>query len=77
MVGEAAIAYQVVGDGPLDLVYVPGMASNIDLMWEWPIFAAMLERLSSFSRLIAFDARGSGISDPLSFRSAADLGALD
>jgi class 3 adenylate cyclase len=68
-VGDAAIAYQVVGDGPVDLVYVPGMASNIDLMWEWPLFAAMLERLASFSRLIAFDARGSGISDPLSFEA--------
>ena len=69
MVGEAAVAYQVVGDGPDDLVYVPGMASNIDLMWEWPRYAAMLERLASFSRLIVFDARGSGISDPLSFEA--------
>ena len=66
-VGDAAVGYQVVGDGPIDLVYVTGLASNIDIMWEWPTFARMLERLASFSRLILFDARGSGVSDPLTF----------
>ena len=66
-VGDASVGYQVVGDGPIDLVYVTGLASNIDIMWEWPRFARMLERLASFSRLILFDARGSGVSDPLTF----------
>ncbi|MFY9588933.1 MAG: alpha/beta fold hydrolase [Actinomycetota bacterium] len=67
MVGDAAVGYQVVGEGPIDLVYVTGMGSNIETMWEWPAYADMLERIASFSRLILFDARGSGISDPLSF----------
>ena len=60
-----SIAYQVIGDGPLDLVYVPGWVSNIDLMWDEPGYAAFLERLASFSRLIIFDKRGTGLSDPV------------
>jgi pimeloyl-ACP methyl ester carboxylesterase len=63
--GEVSIAYQVVGDGPFDLVYVPGWVSNIDLMWDEPGYAAFLERLASFSRLIIFDKRGTGLSDPV------------
>ena len=61
--GEVSIAYQVVGEGPFDLVYVPGWVSNIDLMWDEPGYAAFLERLASFSRLIIFDKRGTGLSD--------------
>jgi len=61
--GHVNIAYQVVGDGPLDLVYVPGFVSNIDVMWEDPMMAAFLDRLASFSRLILFDKRGTGLSD--------------
>lgn len=61
--GDVNIAYQVVGDGPLDLVYVPGFVSNIDVMWEDPVMAAFLDRLASFSRLILFDKRGTGLSD--------------
>ncbi len=61
--GELNIAYQVVGEGPLDLVYVPGWVSNIELMWEEPGFARFLSRLASFSRLILFDKRGTGLSD--------------
>jgi class 3 adenylate cyclase len=57
------IAYQVVGSGPFDLVYVPGWVSNIDVMWEEPRLASFLERLASFSRLILFDKRGTGLSD--------------
>ncbi|HUC15927.1 MAG TPA: adenylate/guanylate cyclase domain-containing protein [Acidimicrobiales bacterium] len=57
------IAYQVVGDGPFDLVYVPGFVSNVELSWEEPLFALFLERLASFSRLILFDKRGTGMSD--------------
>jgi len=69
MVSDAAVGYQVVGEGPVDLVYVSGLASNIDVMWECSIAAAMLERLASFSRLILFDARGCGVSDRLSMES--------
>jgi pimeloyl-ACP methyl ester carboxylesterase len=63
--GDVSIAYQVVGDGPFDLVYVPGWVSNIELMWDEPDYAAFLERLASFSRLIIFDKRGTGLSDPV------------
>jgi class 3 adenylate cyclase len=60
------IAYQVVGSGPFDLVYVPGWVSNIEVMWEEPRLASFLERLASFSRLILFDKRGTGLSDAVS-----------
>jgi class 3 adenylate cyclase len=69
MVGDAAVGYQVVGEGPIDLVYNTSFASNIDVMWEFSRFAAMLERLASFSRLILFDARGCGVSDRLTVDS--------
>ncbi|WP_046867649.1 adenylate/guanylate cyclase domain-containing protein [Microvirga massiliensis] len=61
--GEVRIAYQVVGTGPFDLVFVPGFISNLDLAWEEPIRAQFLARLASFSRLILFDKRGTGLSD--------------
>jgi pimeloyl-ACP methyl ester carboxylesterase len=64
--GDLNIAYQVTGDGPLDLVYVPGWVSNVELMWEEPAMARFLERLASFSRLILFDKRGTGLSDRVS-----------
>jgi pimeloyl-ACP methyl ester carboxylesterase len=64
--GDVNIAYQVVGEGPLDLVYVPGWVSNVELMWEEPAMARFLERLASFSRLILFDKRGTGLSDRVS-----------
>lgn len=57
------IAYQVVGDGPMDLVYLSGATSHIDVRWEAPLAAAFLRRLASFSRLILFDRRGTGASD--------------
>ncbi len=63
--GDLRIAYQVVGRGPLDLVFVPGFVSNLDLSWEDPALAAFLHRLASFSRLILFDKRGTGLSDRL------------
>jgi class 3 adenylate cyclase len=59
------IAYQVVGTGPFDLVYVPGWVSNVEMMWEEPRMAAFLKRLASFARLIVFDKRGTGLSDPV------------
>src|SRR6516162_5401971 len=61
--GDLRIAYQVVGNGPFDLVYVPGFTSNIDLFWEMPEWANFLSRLAAFSRLILFDKRGTGLSD--------------
>ena len=64
--GDVNIAYQVTGAGPRDLVYVPGWVSNIELMWEEPAMARFLERLASFSRLILFDKRGTGLSDRVS-----------
>jgi class 3 adenylate cyclase len=63
--GDLNIAYQVVGEGEFDLVYVPGWISNIELMWEEPNHAHLLSRLASFSRLILFDKRGTGMSDPV------------
>lgn len=61
--GDVRIAYQVVGNGPLDLVFVPGFISNLDVQWESPQFVRLIKRLSSFSRLIMFDKRGTGLSD--------------
>jgi pimeloyl-ACP methyl ester carboxylesterase len=61
--GDVHIAYQVVGSGPFDLVFSPSPVSNIEVMWEWPPFARFLHRLASFSRLIVFDKRGTGLSD--------------
>lgn len=57
------IAYQVVGDGPLDLVYLPSWVSHLEVFWEEPLFERFLTRLASFSRLILLDRRGTGLSD--------------
>ena len=64
--GDVNIAYQVVGEGSLDLVYVPGWVSNVEMMWEEQAMAHFLERLASFSRLVLFDKRGTGLSDRVS-----------
>ena len=61
--GDVRIAYQIVGDGPLDLVFVPGFVSNVDLFWETREWAQFFTRLAAFSRLILFDKRGTGLSD--------------
>jgi pimeloyl-ACP methyl ester carboxylesterase/DNA-binding winged helix-turn-helix (wHTH) protein len=61
--GDVNIAYQVVGDGPIDLVFVMGWVSHLDYFWREPSFARFLKRLASFSRLIMFDKRGTGLSD--------------
>ena len=62
-VGDADVAYQIVGDGPLDLVAFYGLGSHIELLWDWagPFF----DKLTSFSRLVLFDRRGTGSSDPV------------
>lgn len=61
--GDLNIAYQVVGDGTLDIVYVPGWVSNLDYAWEFPRMVHLFKRLSAFARLILFDKRGTGLSD--------------
>jgi pimeloyl-ACP methyl ester carboxylesterase/DNA-binding winged helix-turn-helix (wHTH) protein len=61
--GDVNIAYQVIGDGPIDLVFVMGWVSHLDYFWREPSFARFLKRLASFSRLILFDKRGTGLSD--------------
>ncbi len=61
--GEFNIAYQVIGNGPVDVIYIPGWVSNIDMMWVEPRLAAFLTRISLFARLILFDKRGTGLSD--------------
>ena len=61
--GNVNIAYQVVGDAPLDLVFVMGWVSHLEYFWKEPSFAHFLQRLSSFARLILFDKRGTGLSD--------------
>jgi pimeloyl-ACP methyl ester carboxylesterase len=71
--GELNIAYQVVGEGPLDLVLAPGWISHVEDAWDWPERARMLERLASFSRLIVFDKRGTGMSDRVPDRELPGL----
>ena len=61
--GEASIAYQVTGDGMLDLLFMPGWISQIEQLWESPALRRWLDRLAAFSRLILFDRRGSGLCD--------------
>jgi pimeloyl-ACP methyl ester carboxylesterase len=63
--GDAHIAYQVFGEGDLDLVFVPGFVSNIEHYWEMPQVPDLLERLGSFARVVIFDKRGTGLSDPV------------
>jgi pimeloyl-ACP methyl ester carboxylesterase len=63
--GDVNVAYQVFGEGPTDLVYVWGWISHIDFQWSDPTIASFLRRLASFSRLIMFDKRGVGLSDPV------------
>ena len=61
--GDLRIAYQAIGQGPLDLVFVPGFLSNLELHWEDQGYAHLMRRLAGFSRLIHFDKRGTGLSD--------------
>ena len=61
--GELSIAYQCVGDGPLDILFIPGFVSNIELVWDMPAWVDLLGRLSTLGRLVFFDKRGTGCSD--------------
>ena len=63
--GDLHIAYQTLGDGPRDLVLVDQWFSNVDAAWEFPPLARLMTQLASFSRLIVFDKRGTGLSDPV------------
>jgi class 3 adenylate cyclase len=71
--GDVNIAYQVLGDGPTDLVVAIGAISHLDAAWDIPPFARLYERLASFSRLILFDKRGTGLSDPVAPESIPTL----
>ena len=62
--GDLSIAYQVFGDGPFDLVIVPGFVSHVELFWSLPGYSEFMSRLGSFCRVISFDKRGTGLSDP-------------
>jgi len=61
--GDVRIAYQVFGDGPIDLVWIPGFVSNVEFIWDYELTARFARRLGSFARVIAFDKRGTGLSD--------------
>ena len=61
--GGVSVAYQVMGDGPFDIVFVPGFVSNLDFFWEVPTIARIWQRLAAFSRFITFDKRGTGLSE--------------
>lgn len=60
------IAYQVAGDGPVDIVFVHAFASHVELFWELPTFERLMSELGSFARVITFDKRGVGLSDRMS-----------
>ena len=60
--GNVSVAYQVLGDGPVDLVFAPGFVSNLEAAWQEPRIAEYYSALSSFCRLIVFDKRGTGLS---------------
>jgi pimeloyl-ACP methyl ester carboxylesterase len=71
--GSVHIAYRTVGEGPIDLVVVPGWVTHLDAHWEHPLVSRFAERLAGFSRLILFDKRGTGLSDPVSEESLPTL----
>ena len=79
--GGCSIAYQVIGDGPVDVLFLQGLLSHLDMQWCDPIFAAFLNRLASCSRLVVMDQRGVGLSDgagtiPTIDERVADLAAV-
>ena len=64
--GEVSIAYQVMGNGAIDIILVPGLFSHVEFMHELPGYTAFLRRLSRFARIVSFDKRGQGLSDRMS-----------
>jgi pimeloyl-ACP methyl ester carboxylesterase/DNA-binding CsgD family transcriptional regulator len=71
--GDSHIAYQVLGDGPGNLILIPGFVSNVETAWTWPAQARFLRRLAAGRRLIVFDKRGTGLSDPVAETSCLTL----
>jgi len=76
-----SIAYQVVGNGPRDVIYVPGFISHLDLSWGDPGFARFMRRITAFARVILFDKPGTGLSDPVPHpppleERASDIGTV-
>ena len=71
--GDVHIAYQVVGSGPIDIVFVPGFVSNLDAWWQEPLAARFFSRLASFARVVLFDKRGTGLSDPVPLQELPTL----
>ena len=69
-VGASHVAYQVSGDGPIDVLFIPEFATHVEMMWDEPQFVRVLERLQAFGRLITFDKRGTGLSDPVAVADA-------
>ena len=69
--GGLSLAYQVFGDGPVELVFAGSFASHIELYWTVPEFVAFFERLSTFCRVLLFDKAGVGLSDPVPHSSHA------
>jgi hypothetical protein len=67
---QGNVAYQVAGDGPIDVVFVGDWWYHVEWQWEEPRHARFLSRLASFSRLILFDKRGTGMSDPVPWTSS-------
>ena len=63
--GDLSLAYQVFGDGPIDLVFAGSFASHVELYWTVPEFVACFERLATFCRVLLFDKAGAGLSDPV------------
>jgi pimeloyl-ACP methyl ester carboxylesterase len=78
--GDVHIAYRILGDGPRDIVLVPGTISHVELLWELPAYKYLLQRLASFARVIVFDKRGQGLSDRVADQTleerTADVGAV-
>jgi len=72
-VGDVHIAYQVVGDGPIDILFVDTWVHHVEAVWDFPEFARLLRRLASFGRLIHFDRRGTGLSDPVPLDALPDF----
>jgi class 3 adenylate cyclase len=72
-VGDVHIAYQVVGDGPIDILFIDTWVHHVEAVWDFPEFARLLRRLASFGRLIHFDRRGTGLSDPVPLDALPDF----
>ena len=72
-IGDVHIAYQIVGDGPIDILFVDTWVHHVEAVWDFPDFARLLRRLSSFGRLIHFDRRGTGLSDPVPLDQLPDF----